>query len=256
MEFWAMIEFACPTLLGSLNTFCNMFEKPITRSRDISCSLEEKELGEIRAQELHNLTSKFVLRRTSDLLKKYLPPKIEITLFCQMTMIQKQIYQALINCKVFKQLLSSTSSNKRTGIQSALVLISLLKHCANYIGLLLDKCQNEIELLPILTLFQATNEYQQDVMNDLHIHWSGKLLILSKMLIYIKNQNQQATTTIQKTVIVSNYQSCLNIIAKLCNSLSLQYYRLDGSTASNKRQKMVDNFNAIHNTTYYLFIII
>ena len=52
-----------------------MYEDPIVASRQPEASVEEKELGMDRAQELNRLTQMFVLRRTQEVNNEYLPPK-------------------------------------------------------------------------------------------------------------------------------------------------------------------------------------
>ena len=95
-----MCDFVNPTVLGSLQTFRLTFEAPIQRSRDSSSTSDDKQLGEARSAELSRLTSNFVLRRTADLLRKYLPPKTELVLFCRTSALQRGVYAAILASKV------------------------------------------------------------------------------------------------------------------------------------------------------------
>lgn len=54
------------------------------------------ELGEERAKELTALTSSFILRRTQDVINKYLPKKQEFVVFCKQSHLQRQILEQSI----------------------------------------------------------------------------------------------------------------------------------------------------------------
>jgi SNF2 family DNA or RNA helicase len=47
--------------------------------------------------ELKELTSQFMLRRTQDIISKYLPAKTELILFCKPTPLQSCIYKRLLS---------------------------------------------------------------------------------------------------------------------------------------------------------------
>lgn len=48
-EFYALLSFAAPGLLGSAAAFKRLYAAPITRSRDKDASAKDKELGAARA---------------------------------------------------------------------------------------------------------------------------------------------------------------------------------------------------------------
>lgn len=48
------------------------------------------------ANELHNITKTFMLRRTQEVLEKFLPPRNDLVIFCQPSKLQSQIYKAYI----------------------------------------------------------------------------------------------------------------------------------------------------------------
>ena len=49
-EFFAMADFVCPDVLGSLPAFERVFGGPISKSRDRNASAEEKNIGEKRSE--------------------------------------------------------------------------------------------------------------------------------------------------------------------------------------------------------------
>lgn len=64
-----------PGLLESYSTFRKEFENPVLKSRQPGATKKDIEKGEARSKELARITSMFVLRRTAEILAKYLPPK-------------------------------------------------------------------------------------------------------------------------------------------------------------------------------------
>jgi len=77
-EYFSLINFANPGLLGTSQEFRRKYEIPILRGRDSESTDKEKELGEERLKELLEITNKFTIRRTSDLLSKYCNYQINI----------------------------------------------------------------------------------------------------------------------------------------------------------------------------------
>ena len=61
---------------------------------------DERELGTARSQELYQITSAFILRRTADLNSKYLPPKQEYVVFARLQPLQTAMYKAFLGSSV------------------------------------------------------------------------------------------------------------------------------------------------------------
>ena len=92
-EFYALACVVNPNFLGSASSFFRTYEDPIVRSKQPDASEEETEEGKMRAEELNALTSNFILRRTQDVISKFLPPKTEMVLFCRPTPLQSYVYE-------------------------------------------------------------------------------------------------------------------------------------------------------------------
>ncbi|WIA39238.1 hypothetical protein OEZ86_005361 [Tetradesmus obliquus] len=76
-EFHAVFDLACPGLLGDLKAFNRTYEGPIQRGRDADATEKQVTLGLERMEQLMKLCNKFMLRRTSTVLKALLPAKVE-----------------------------------------------------------------------------------------------------------------------------------------------------------------------------------
>ncbi|GJM86938.1 hypothetical protein PR202_ga02842 [Eleusine coracana subsp. coracana] len=81
-EFFAMVNFTNPGVLGDASYFRRYYEAPIICGREPNASAEEKKLGSERSAELSakvnqaSIFSQFILRRTNALLSNHLPPKL------------------------------------------------------------------------------------------------------------------------------------------------------------------------------------
>ena len=70
-EYFSLLDFVNPNFLGSKNDFRKNYENGIIRGRDSMASDETKAESEKKLKELGGLVTKFIIRRTNDLLSKY-----------------------------------------------------------------------------------------------------------------------------------------------------------------------------------------
>lgn len=238
-EFFMMVDFINPDLLGSFKQFTREFEKPIVRSRQPSASKKDLEKGEAKSQELASLTSMFILRRTADVLLKYLPPKTEYVLFCRPTAAQASTYQHVLACPAFQGALGSP--------EASLQLITLLKKVCNSPTLLSGKTLSDASaaMSPLTDSLLASVPPHLLRINA----GSTKIRVLDQLMHNLR------TTTTEKIVLVSNYTTTLDLLQSLLTSLSYPYLRLDGSTPSSKRQGLVDAFNHSPASECFAFLL-
>jgi DNA repair and recombination protein RAD54B len=239
-EFFAIVDFCNPGILGTAAAFRKIYEEPIVASRQPNCSAEERELGECRAAELTRLTSLFCLRRTHEVIQRYLPDKEENVVFCRPTAVQLSLYRRVLDSRIVKSCLAGWSMQSEDGSRH-LVCIGALKKLCNCPRLLYNDIitkrnddSNELSLYNDL----------QDVVAHFHSHEttmdteeSGKLQVLVKMLQNLRERKNE------RVVLVSNYTKTLDLLQRVCESFDYPFLRLDGSTPSNKRLSLVDQFN-------------
>jgi DNA repair and recombination protein RAD54B len=236
-EFFVMVDFVNPGLLGTANTFKKEFEGPILKSRQPEASKKDIEKGTARGEELSSLTKMFILRRTAELLSKYLPPKTEYVLFCRPTQAQVQVYQHVIASPFFGKVIGSP--------EASLQLITLLKKVCNTPRLLKkdeDAASNSnvAELLEVIP---------SEILHQAPVKSSAKFRVLDQLL------KRLSKTTNEKIVLVSNYTSTLDLLGQHLASLSLPFLRLDGSTPAAKRQDLVDAFNRTPASKNFAFLL-
>ncbi|ETW85838.1 hypothetical protein HETIRDRAFT_414818 [Heterobasidion irregulare TC 32-1] len=233
-EYFSLLNFANPNFLGSKNDFRKNFENIIIRGRDADATDADKAKSEQKLKELGDLVSKFIIRRTNDLLSKYLPVKYEQVVFCGLSDFQLSLYRLFISSPEIKALLRGAHSQP-------LKAINILKKLCNHPELLdlpndLQGCEN---LIPegFKGAGNTSNARGRDKDLNVHCEWSGKFLVLERFLHHIR------TETNDKIVLISNYTQTLDIFEKLLRSKKYGYFRLDGTMTINKRQKLVDQFN-------------
>ena len=237
-EFFAAVDLVNPGILGSFKSFIKEFEGPIVRSRQPEATEKDIEKGEARNEELRELTSKFMLRRTADILAKYLPPKTEYVLFCNATNTQSKIYQNVLASPVFQCAIGNS--------ESALQLITILKKVCNSPSLLSPKNVNET---PSETISALLSSLPPNLLRHFSPSCSAKIRVLDQLLHHLR------TSTSEKIVLVSNYTSTLNLLANLLTSLSFPFLRLDGSTPAQKRQGLVEDFNRLSPDLCFAFLL-
>ena len=89
-ELWAQFHFLMPKFLGSYKNFQQIYVKPcrVNANKEYDFSLLRKQI------------KPFILRRIKQNVAKYLPPKTEQILYCEMTQGQRRLYdKVLVNEK-------------------------------------------------------------------------------------------------------------------------------------------------------------
>jgi DNA repair and recombination RAD54-like protein len=223
-EYFSLLSFAIPDLLGGKMEFRKNYELAILKGRDALATDKEKEVGNQKLKELADLVQRFIIRRTNDLLSKYLPHKYEHVVFCKMAPFQLDLYRLFIRSPEIKKLLRGTGSQP-------LKAINILKKLCNHPDLL-----NLDEDLPGSRELWPEGYVPRD-RRDVHTEYSGKMMVLERFLHTIR------TTTNDKIVLISNYTQTLDVFDRMCRNNRWGNFRLDGTMAINKRQKLVDRFN-------------
>ncbi|KAJ2358013.1 DNA-dependent ATPase protein rad54, partial [Coemansia sp. RSA 2618] len=245
-EYFSLLNFTNPGLLGSTQEFRRKFELPILRGRDALATDSEQQTGDQRLSELNAIASKVIIRRTNDLLSKYLPVKYEHVVFCPLTELQTDLYEMFLKSK------DARAAIGEGGKCSLQTIINLGKLC-NHPGLLdLNKAVPGHENV-------TPKSYYTDSIHDegarasnrrfaaarpsggdrpFHPKWSSKMAMLDRMLQQIQKGPER-----DKIVLISNYTQTLDLFETLCRARGFGHYRLDGSMTISKRQTIVDRFN-------------
>uniref|UniRef100_A0A8C2JWM7 RAD54 homolog B n=2 Tax=Cyprinus carpio TaxID=7962 RepID=A0A8C2JWM7_CYPCA len=224
-EFYSIVEFVNPGILGTSSAYRKIYEEPILRSRQPTCTEEERCIGEERAAELFRLTGVFTLRRTQEIINQYLSERIEWTVFCKPTELQLRLYGVLLATRPIRACLSGASTNTYTH-SPHLACINALKKLCNHPALLYKTLQEKSDELyedGIMELFPEG--YSTGAFSTAD---SGKLLVLTDLLSAIQNE--------------------------VCDHIGYKWCRLDGQTPVAQRQRIVDSFNSPHSSNFLLLL--
>ncbi|CCH59620.1 hypothetical protein TBLA_0B08040 [Henningerozyma blattae CBS 6284] len=228
-EYFALLNFSNPGLLGTRLEFRKNYEIPILRSRDADATDKEIAKGTQQLTQLSNIVSKFIIRRTNDILSKYLPCKYEHVIFVNLKPFQRELYKRFVKSRDIKKVVNGVNGSQ------PLKAIGLLKKLCNHPNLL----NLEDELNSVMTDdFDIPDDFNMNGNSrTIQTEYSGKFSILERFLHQIKTKSDD------KIVLISNYTQTLDLIEKMCRNKHYGVLRLDGTMSINKRQKLVDRFN-------------
>ena len=147
-EFYAMVSFCNPGLLGTAGAFRKKFEGPILAGREPGASDAEVALGNERSEELSAFVNHFILRRTNTILSKHLPPKLVSIVCCRMPELQEMLYSYILESKMAKAILREAARREDEGgggkggksamAGGVLGVITMLKKLCNHPKLVYD----------------------------------------------------------------------------------------------------------------------
>ncbi|KAF8779903.1 hypothetical protein HU200_002172 [Digitaria exilis] len=239
-EFFSMVNFTNPGVLGDASYFRRYYEAPIICGREPTASIEEKKLGSERSAELSSKVNQFILRRTNALLSNHLPPKIVEVVCCKLTPLQTTLYNHFIHSKNVKRLISEEAKQSKI-----LAYITALKKLCNHPKLIYDTIKSNnsggsgfddcLRFFPPELFSGRSGSWTGG--GGMWVELSGKMHVLARLLGHLRLK------TDDRIVLVSNYTQTLDLFAQLCRERRYPYVRLDGATSISKRQKLVNQFN-------------
>ncbi|KAF1770635.1 hypothetical protein GCK72_002455 [Caenorhabditis remanei] len=230
LEYFSLVNFVNPGLLGTASEFRKKFENAILKGRDADASAEDQKKGEEKTKEMVSLVEKCIIRRTSALLTKYLPVKYEHIICCKNSTLQETLYNKLIECEKQNRIVEKDKG----ATASALSFITHLKKLCNHPYLVYEEFQKpdnrfRNKCLPVFP--ETFNPKSFDP------SFSGKMKVLDYILAVTRK------TTDDKFVLVSNYTQTIDQFMALCKLRGYDFVRLDGSMSIKQRSKIVDTFN-------------
>ncbi|XP_041064805.1 DNA repair and recombination protein RAD54-like isoform X1 [Carcharodon carcharias] len=231
LEYFSLVHFVNAGILGTAQEFKKRFELSILKGRDAAASERERQHGEEKLKELISIVNRCLIRRTSDILSKYLPVKIEQIVCCRLTSLQSELYKLFL--KQAKPAIEMEQAHSGKMSVSSLSSITSLKKLCNHPTLIYEKCvEGEEGFQGALDLFPSGYSTK-----SVEPQLSGKMLTLDYILAMTRS------TSSDKVVLVSNYTQTLDLFEKLCRDRRYLYVRLDGTMTVKKRAKIVERFN-------------
>ncbi|XP_017052637.2 transcriptional regulator ATRX homolog [Drosophila ficusphila] len=91
-EYYCMIQFVKPNLLGTYKEYMNRFVNPITNGQYTDSTDRDLRLMKHRSHILHKLLEGCIQRRDYSVLAPYLPPKHEYVVYTTLSELQQKLY--------------------------------------------------------------------------------------------------------------------------------------------------------------------
>lgn len=238
-ELWSLFDFVFPGRLGTLPAFEQEFAEPIKRGGYTNATPMQVQLAYRCALMLRDLIEPFLLRRLKRDVKEVqkMPGKTEQVLFCRLTRIQRDMYEAYLR--------SDEVSRVMRGSNQLLKATVVLRKISNHPDLVCDPDQATSFVQTrgsscTARLDNADSDSGDDgytlMDQDSLVQRSGKLEVLSKILPLWHKQGH-------RVLIFCQWKKMLNIIQRFTMLKGWKFGRLDGDTNVRNRQWLVDEFN-------------
>uniref|UniRef100_A0A804HL79 ERCC excision repair 6 like 2 n=1 Tax=Homo sapiens TaxID=9606 RepID=A0A804HL79_HUMAN len=263
-ELWCVMDWAVPGLLGSGTYFKKQFSDPVEHGQRHTATKRELATGRKAMQRLAKKMSGWFLRRTKTLIKDQLPKKEDRMVYCSLTDFQKAVYQTVLETEDVTLILQSsepctcrsgqkrrnccykTNSHGETVKTLYLSYLTVLQKVANHVALLqaastskqqetLIKriCDQVFSRFP--DFVQKSKDAAFETLSD--PKYSGKMKVLQQLLNHCRKNRD-------KVLLFSFSTKLLDVLQQYCMASGLDYRRLDGSTKSEERLKIVKEFNS------------
>lgn len=197
MDLYSQMQFINPGLLGNKEFFKTEFATPIDR-------FGNKE----KSAQLRKLVYPFLLRRKKEQVAKDLPPKTEITLWCEMGEEQRKVYNDLK--RYYRENLLHKIEQEGVGSNAIYILEGLTR---------LRQACNAPQLIKEGNFSTKESVKLEELLNEIEDNTGG-----------------------HKVLVFSQFTGMLKLIAEEMQQRKIPYLYLDGSTKAEERPKLVEQF--------------
>ncbi|KAJ1646965.1 TATA-binding protein-associated factor mot1 [Coemansia asiatica] len=259
VELWSLFDFLMPGFLGTERQFNEQYGKPILASRDAKQMSQQQISGETALKQLHKQVLPFLLRRMKEDVLHDLPPKIIQDYYCELSPLQKFLYEEFAKSAVTGNLRKSLGisedvkppvtpkesggSNKpATHVFQAL---QYLRKLCNHPALVLS---------PKHPLYSQVTEDLASRNADLHsLDIAPKMLALKDLLnqcgIGISESlgTEEAVSASHRVLIFCQHKEMIERIEQDLfqrNMPQVTFMRVDGTVEARRRQEIVTRFNS------------
>ncbi|KAI1784054.1 SNF2 chromatin remodeling protein [Ganoderma leucocontextum] len=260
LELWSLFDFLMPGFLGTESSFNERFSKPILSNRDGKAKTGEA--AALALEALHKQVLPFLLRRLKEDVLHDLPPKIIQDYYCELSELQKYLYDDFSKSRAKMEAEDVVRSNKEKDGEQTHVFQSLqyLRKLCNHPALVLKNDKEAIKDALTKCGVNASSGALSDIQH------APKLLALRQLLVdcgigHAPGATGDATKSElvdtdetgtggfsqHRVLIFCQMKQMLDIIEKDLfkqHMPAVTYMRLDGSTDANKRHAVVQTFNS------------
>ncbi|XP_048483011.1 TATA-binding protein-associated factor 172 isoform X2 [Plutella xylostella] len=234
VELWSLFEFLMPGLLGTERQFSAEYARPILAARDPRAPAKAVTHAARASQALHRQVLPFLLRRVKEDVLKELPPKITQDYYCELSPLQKQLYED------FSKAHMPNGMAQQTHVFQAL---HYLQNVCNHPKLVLTSAHPEARRVAQRLADQRSS------LDD--IEHSAKLPALKQLLLdcgigAAPGGDTEVVVSQHRALIFCQLKKMLDIVENdlLKKHLpTVSYLRLDGSVPPANRHSIVTRFN-------------
>ncbi|XP_048518191.1 transcriptional regulator ATRX isoform X4 [Dendroctonus ponderosae] len=266
LEYYCMVNFVKPSLLGTEKEYKTNFANPITNGQFEDSTAEDIMLMKKRTHVLHKILHRTVQRVEDTELKRYLPKLIDQAVFIQMSDLQVNLYNTYLDSTDLRPIVytkSGTISRK-----NFLADMQVLQYICSHPN--------------VLTTAEKTSKAkikEQDVIED-HMDvdvdanvlrkgdWHKALLSMdgtrqlgmgTKFLVAIGIVKEAAAAGDKVLIFTHSYAEMDNLELFLSESLQfvkyVDYYRMDGTIIPEARSVICNKFNDPNNSQVKALIV-
>ncbi|KAF8321727.1 hypothetical protein DL93DRAFT_2209827, partial [Clavulina sp. PMI_390] len=249
LELWSLFDFLMPGFLGTESFFNERFGKPIAASREAKSSAKVKEVAANALEALHKQVLPFLLRRLKEDVLNDLPPKIIQDYQCDLSDLQKQLYDAYAQSQAMVSAQSAVQTGEGgSGQGHVFQSLQYLRKVCNHPALVLKSEQD------IAKFHHGPGQF-----NIRDIAHAPKLEALRQLLndcgVGAPPETKEEAMALEPESVISQHRvlifcqmkQMLDIIeTDLFKALmpTVTYMRLDGTTDATKRHAVVETFNS------------
>ncbi|KAJ8717736.1 hypothetical protein PYW07_005666 [Mythimna separata] len=263
-EYYCMVNFVKPNLLGTYAEYSNRFENPIMNGQHRDSSEEDIKLMKARTHILHKVLEGCLQRQEASVLYPYLPKKHEYTVFITLTPCQWDLYKHYLH--------NYGKQTKQSILKDFHILQKIWSHpqvLHNFQTKARDRDEKSKIKAEKLEDDLATEDLEEIKPNAAEDLWWLQYLDGGNMLETLDSSNKfvvvfrildECIALGDKVLIFSTSLFCLDALEYFLKkikkwSLGHEYFRLDGSVPVEVRQKWCREFNADNNYKTKLFLV-
>ncbi|KAI0747594.1 SNF2 chromatin remodeling protein [Daedaleopsis nitida] len=260
LELWSLFDFLMPGFLGTESSFSERFSKPILSNRDGKAKTGEA--AALALEALHKQVLPFLLRRLKEDVLHDLPPKIIQDYYCELSELQKYLYDDFSRSRAKTQAEDAVRSTKEKdgGQQHVFQSLQYLRKLCNHPALVLKKDKDAIKDALNKSGAGAPSGNLSDIQHAPKLQALRQLLVdcgiglapgasgdTSKSELVDAEETGTGAFSQHRVLIFCQMKQMLDIIETDLfkqHMPSVTYMRLDGSTDANKRHAVVQTFNS------------
>ncbi|KAJ2693826.1 TATA-binding protein-associated factor mot1 [Coemansia sp. IMI 209128] len=259
IELWSLFDFLMPGFLGSERQFNELYARPILASRDAKQLSTAQVAGELALKALHKQVLPFLLRRMKEDVLHDLPPKIIQDYYCELSPLQKFLYEEFAKSAVPGNLKKSLGISgeeeapKGGPVTHVFQALQYLRKVCNHPGLVLTpnhplftRVQGELAArgadlhsLDIAPKLQALKDLLNQCGIGLQSTPDGKCDLLEDSL--------DSVSASHRVLIFCQHREMIERIEQdlfVRHMPGVSFARVDGTVEARRRQEIVTRFNS------------